>query len=228
MLGWLQFFRTLQVIFRALPVSNVPKLTIMSLRAVLTFGSVLRYGGYVLLRAWKIISCDTALLLFTSLGCGVDEESELRQTTGWMYRHGIPVGHTADCGDREIGCVGWHHRIHPLMSMLPGCRDETELRLSKWPPAERTPAAKKSLPTGGTMPSPSPHLPRCLLWAVHDAVCRVFVHAECVLIRAQVSQSELLRTPLLPPQQPSHKASLIKVTCHRDRASSLTYRSVLT
>lgn len=63
--------------------------------------------------------------VFTSLGWGVDEESALRQTTGWMYRHGIPVGHTADCGNREIGCVGWHHRIHPLMSMLPGCRDES-------------------------------------------------------------------------------------------------------
>lgn len=75
MLGWLQFFRTLQVIFRALPVSNVPKLTIMSLRAVLTFGSVLRYGGYVLLRAWQIISvrkgcvppCDTTLLFLHHL-----------------------------------------------------------------------------------------------------------------------------------------------------------------
>lgn len=79
------------------------------------------------------------------------------------------------------------------------CRDETELRLSKWPPTEKTPAAKKSLPTGGTTLSLTPHLPRCLLWAVHDAVCRVFVHAECVLIRAQVSQSELLCTPLCLP-----------------------------
>lgn len=49
--AWPGFSFSLQVVFRALPVSNVPKLTIMSLRAVLTFGGVLRYGGYLRLLA---------------------------------------------------------------------------------------------------------------------------------------------------------------------------------